>query len=69
MSEQNPTRIFKTGSTLITEAPEMRDLSNDEIKNLLKHSYPEVANATIRETPQADGTLLIEYLPLVGRKG
>lgn len=66
---ETPRRIFKTGSTIITESPEMRELSNDEIKNLLKHSYPEVANATIRETPQADGTLLVEYLPLVGRKG
>jgi hypothetical protein len=69
MTEQNPTRIVKTGSTLITEVLEMRDLSNDAVKNLLKHSYPEVANATIRETPQADGTVLVEYLPVPGRKG
>ena len=65
----NPRRIFKTGSTIISEAPEMRELSNDAIRNLLKHSYPEVANATIRETPQTDGTLLVEFLPVPGRKG
>jgi hypothetical protein len=66
---ENPRRIFKTGSTIISEAPEMRELSNDAIRNLLKHSYPEVANATIRETPQNDGTLLVEFLPVPGRKG
>ena len=65
----NPRRIFKTGSTIISEAPEMRELSNDAIRNLLKHSYPEVANATIRETLQNDGTLLVEFLPVPGRKG
>jgi hypothetical protein len=64
-----PRRIFKTGNTIISEAPEMRELSNDAVKNLLKHSYPEVANATIRETPQNDGTLLVEFLPVPGRKG
>ena len=65
----NPRRIFKTGSTIISEAPEMRELSTESIRNLLKHSYPEVANATIRETPQNDGTLLVEFLPVPGRKG
>ena len=64
-----PRRIFKTGSTIISESPEMHGLSSDDIKNLLKHSYPEVANATIRETPQTDGTLLVEFLPVPGRKG
>ena len=66
---ENPRRIFKTGSTIISEATEMRELSNDAVKNLLKHSYPEVANATIRETSQTDGTLLVEFLPVPGRKG
>ena len=64
-----PRRVFKTGSTIISEAPEMRELSTESIRNLLKHTYPEVANATIRETPQPDGTLLVEFLPVPGRKG
>ena len=64
-----PRRIFKTGSSLIAEAPEMRELSNEAIRGLLKHSYPEVANAVIRETPQTDGSLLVEFLPQPGRKG
>jgi hypothetical protein len=41
-------RIFKTGSTLITKSPEMRGLSIDQVKQLLKTSYPEVAHATVR---------------------
>jgi hypothetical protein len=66
---ETPRRVFKTGSNLIAEAPEMRSLSNEEIRALLKHSYPEVANAIIRETPQTDGSLLVEFLAQPGRKG
>ena len=66
---ETPRRIFKTGSSLIAESPEMRPLSNEEIRALLKHSYPEVANAIIRETPQTDGSLLVEFLAQPGRKG
>ena len=71
MSENlsKPNRIFKTGSTLITESPEMKDLSISQVQDLLKHSYPELAHATVRETPQPDGTLLIEWLPIAGKKG
>ena len=66
---ETPPRIFKTGSSLISESPEMRPLSNEEIRALLKHSYPEVANAIIRETAQTDGSLLVEFLAQPGRKG
>ena len=71
MSENlsKPNRIFKTGSTLITESPEMRELNNEAIRALLKHSYPEVANAIIRETAQTDDSLLVEFLAQPGRKG
>lgn len=64
-----PRRIFKTGSTLIAEASAMRELDNEALRSLLKHSYPEVANATIRETSQTDGSILVEFLPQPGRKG
>lgn len=67
--ENSQARIFKTGSSLIAESPEMRELNNEAIRGLLKHSYPEVANAVIRETPQTDGSLLVEFLPQPGRKG
>ena len=69
MSEQTPTRVFKIGTTIIIEDEALAERNLDEIKGILKHSYPEVANATIRETPQADGPLLVEFLPVPGRKG
>lgn len=62
------TRVFKTGATLITESPDMRGLTVEQVKQLLKSSYPEVAHATIRERTEGE-TLVIEFLPQVGRKG
>ena len=61
-------RVFKTGSTLITESPEMRGLTIDQIKQLLKTTYPEVAHATVRERVEGE-TLVIEFLPIAARKG
>ena len=46
----------------------MRGLSNEEVRSILKATYPEVANATIRETT-ADGQRIVEFLPQPGRKG
>ena len=66
--EEITRRVFKIGSTIITESPEMEELSNEAIRDLLKHSYPEVANATIRERREGD-LLVIEYAPVAGRKG
>jgi hypothetical protein len=37
---ETPRRIFKTGSSLIAEAPEMRSLSNEEVRALLKSPMP-----------------------------
>ena len=70
MSDQNntQTRVFKTGTVRIVEDDSMRGLSNEEVRNLLKATYPEVANATIRETT-TDGQIVIEFLPQPGRKG
>jgi len=62
------TRVFKTGTTLITESAEMRGLTIDQIKHLLKTSYPEVAHATVRERVEGE-TLVIEFLPIAARKG
>ena len=68
MTTPTTTRIFKTGSTIITETPEMHDLSVEQIRTLLKTTYPEVAHATIRERTEGE-TLVIEFLPVAGRKG
>lgn len=71
MSEQTTSkpRVFKTGTVRIVEDANMSGLSNEDVRSLLKSSYPEVANATIRESQLEDGTPLIEFLPQPGRKG
>ena len=70
MSESNSTlpRVFKTGTVRIVEDESMQGLSNEDVRNLLKATYPEVANATIRETT-ADSQRIVEFLPQPGRKG
>jgi hypothetical protein len=62
-------RIFKIGSTQIVEDEATVSLSNEEVREMLQAQYPEAANATIRETPQENGTVLVEYLPRPGHKG
>ena len=67
-SNTSLTRLFKTGTTVITESVDMRGLSVEQVKQLLKASYPEVAHATVRERVDGD-TLIVEFLPQAGRKG
>ena len=71
MTDQTNTtrRIFKTGATRIVEDETMAGHSIDEVKDILKSSYPEVAHATVRQTTLEDGTQLVEFLPQPGRKG
>ena len=61
-------RVFKTGATIITESPDMRGLTVEQVKQLLKSSYPEVAHATVRERIEGE-TLVIDFLPQIGKKG
>lgn len=70
MSDQNSTlpRVFKTGTVRIVEDESLRELSNEEVRNVLKATYPEVANATLRETT-IEGQRVVEFLPQPGRKG
>lgn len=71
MSDQQNSqpRIFKTGAVRIVEDDSMRGLDNEAVRNLLKVTYPEIANATIREISTEDGQKVIEFLPQPGRKG
>jgi hypothetical protein len=62
------TRIFKIGGETIHEDDSMTSLSSEEARRVLQRSYPEIANATIRETEQ-DGQRVVEFLPKPGRKG
>jgi hypothetical protein len=67
--ETNPTpRVFKIGATRIVEDATMAGRSNEEIRDILKRSYPEIAHATIREREQ-DGLRIVDFLPQPGRKG
>ncbi len=71
MTDQNPTqstRVFKIGATRIVEDPSMSGVSNDGVRDLLKVSYPEIANATLREREE-NGMRIVEFLPQPGRKG
>lgn len=61
-------RVFKIGNNRIAEDAATAKLTNEQVRNLLKGQYPEVANATIRETTSGD-TRIVEYLPQPGRKG
>ena len=68
-NETNPTpRVFVIGATRITEDSSMVGRSNEEIREILKHTYPEVAHAAIREREQ-DGLRLISFTSQPGRKG
>jgi len=64
-----PQRVFKTGATRIVEDDSMRGLTVAQVQQLLKSTYPEIANATVRETMNADGQKIVDFLPLPGRKG
>ena len=61
-------RVFKIGATRIVEDPSMSDLTNVQARDLLKTSYPEIANATLREREE-NGLRVVEFLPQPGRKG
>lgn len=68
-NDTNPTpRVFKTGATRIFEDETMTGLTNEQVRDVLKRTYPEVAHATIREREQ-DGLRIVEFLPQPGRKG
>ena len=71
MTDQNPTqptRVFKIGATCVVEDPSMSGLSNEQVAQLLKTSYPEITNATLRERDE-NGLRVVEFLPQPGRKG
>jgi len=64
------TRIFKIGSSRIVEDETMIDLSTEDVRERLKLAYPEVANATIRETTDDEsGITFVSFIPVAGRKG
>lgn len=67
--QETPGRIFKVGATRIVADASAADLAAEQVRTLLKTTYPEVTNATTRETTLEDGTRVLEFLPQPGRKG
>ena len=68
MANDTPQRIFKIGSTRIVEDESTAALTNEQVRDLLKRRYPEVAYATIHES-ERDGIRIVEYRATPGRKG
>ena len=71
MTDQNttPNRIFKIGATTIIADETTAQLDKEQVRTLLKSSYPEVAHATIRERVLDDGTECWDFIAKAGRKG
>ncbi len=45
-------------------------INNNAVRDVLKTTYPEIANATIRERTEGEnGLRVVEFLPQPGRKG
>jgi hypothetical protein len=44
-------------------------INNEAVRSLLKTTYPEIANATIREVTTTEGQTMVEFLPQPGHKG
>jgi hypothetical protein len=63
-------RRFKIGNALIVEDESTASLSPEQVRDHLRFSHPEAASATIRvNEPDADGNVLVEFLPIAQRKG
>ncbi len=73
MTDQNPTqptRVFKIGATrIVADASHVPPESTNRSRDLLKTTYPEIAHATLRETTLEDGTQVLEWAAIPGRKG
>ncbi len=69
--EPTPTplkRVFKIGAARVVEDASTEALSNEQVRDLLKSTYPEVANAAIHEGVEGD-TKIVSFLAQPGRKG
>ncbi len=62
-------RVFVIGATKIVEDDSTRGMTAEQVRNLLKTAYPEVAHATIRERDTAEGQHVVEFMVSPGRKG
>lgn len=61
-------RVFKIGATKILETAATEGRTAEQVRELLKSAYPEIANSTVRERDD-NGYRVVEFLPQPGRKG
>lgn len=61
-------RVFKIGSKTIEETDTMREMSVDQVRDVLKHTHPELKNATVN-TRKDNGQTIVEFMPRAGTKG
>lgn len=61
-------REFHISGTVIKESQSTAGLSNEQARDVLKTAFPEIANATVRESTK-NGVAVVEFLPQPGRKG
>ena len=64
-----PNRIFKIGATTIVADEQTAQMDKEQVRALLKKTYPEVAHATVRESRLDDGTEVWHWNAVPGRKG
>lgn len=69
MTDNTPNRVFKIGATTIQADASFAGLTNEQAREVLKRSYPEVAHATMREVTLDDGTIAVVFTSVPGRKG
>ena len=69
MSQEKTNRIFVIGASRIVADASMQTLDKEEVREVLKATYPEVEHATIRERTLEDGTNVLDFIPRPGRKG
>ena len=68
-SNNTQPRVFKIGTSTIVEDASFAGMNHEQIRDVLKRSYPEAAHATIRERTLEDGTTVLDFIPVAGRKG
>lgn len=62
-------RIFKIGATRIVEDNSTRQMSTEQVRDMLKGQFPEVVNAKISERQAEDGNTIVEFAAQPGRRG
>lgn len=62
-------RLFRTGTTVITEDASTRGLNVEEVRAILKRTYPELEHATYTTDTDEQGQTVITFMPKPGRKG